>query len=180
MPGETILAMGGLQTGEDSPVPKFRAGMLRAFLIERQSEAVRELERVPENEFLTDGDVLHTIAQMGMAMERTPTAAKFKEEELRNLVLIVLNANFEGAARGEVFNGEGKTDILLPWEGENAFIGECKVWNGPRKFRASVDQLHRYATWRDTKAALVVFIKRGMRPTSSARLAARLPHTQPS
>lgn len=43
---------------------------------------------------------------MTRAMERTPTAAKLREEELRNLILIVLNANYEGAARGEVFNGQ--------------------------------------------------------------------------
>lgn len=106
-------------------------------------------------------DVLRTIEQMGRAMERTPTAARLKEEELRNLILIVLNANYEGAVRGEVFNGAGKTDLLLNWEGDNAFIGECKVWTGPAKFRAAIGQLLGYVTWRDTKAALVIFIKKG-------------------
>jgi hypothetical protein len=98
---------------------------------------------------------------MGRAMERTPTAAKFKEVELRNLILIVLNANYEGAVRGEVFNGSGKTDLLLNWEGDNAFIGECKIWDGQAKFRDAIDQLFGYVTWRDTKAALIVFIKQG-------------------
>jgi hypothetical protein len=106
-------------------------------------------------------DVLRTIEQMGRAMERTPTAAKLKEEELRNLILIVLNANYEGAVRGEVFNGKGKTDLLLNWEGDNAFIGECKNWTGPAKFREAIDQLLGYVTWRDTKAALILFIKKG-------------------
>jgi hypothetical protein len=106
-------------------------------------------------------DVLRTIEQMGRAMERTPTAAKLKEEELRNLILIVLNANYEGAVHGEAFNGVGKTDLLLTWQGENAFIGECKIWTGPAKFRDAIDQLLGYVTWRDTKAALVVFIKKG-------------------
>jgi len=106
-------------------------------------------------------DVLRTIEQMGRAMEHTPTAAKLKEEELRNLILIVLNANYEGAARGEGFNGKGKTDLLLNWEGDNAFIGECKIWSGPAKLRESIDQLLGYVTWRDTKAALIVFSKRG-------------------
>jgi hypothetical protein len=106
-------------------------------------------------------DVLRTIEQMGRAMERTPTAAKLKEEELRNLILIVLNANYEGAVRGEVFNGKGKTDLLLNWEGDNAFIGECKNWTGPAKFSEAIDQLLGYVTWRDTKAALILFIKKG-------------------
>jgi hypothetical protein len=106
-------------------------------------------------------DVLRTIEQMSRAMERTPTAAKLKDEELRNLILIVLNANYEGAVRGEVFNGKGKTDLLLNWEGDNAFIGECKIWTGPAKLREAIDQLLGYVTWRDTKAALIVFIKKG-------------------
>jgi hypothetical protein len=118
----------------------------------------------PPQRYLRDDvyqDVLRTIEQMGHAMERTPTAAQFGEEELRNLILIVLNANYEGAVRGEVFNGKGKTDLLLNWEGDNAFIGECKIWSGPAKFREAIDQLLRYVTWRDTKAALIVFIKSG-------------------
>ncbi len=118
----------------------------------------------PPQRYLRDDvyqDVLRTVEQMGHAMERTPTAAQFKEEELRNLILIVLNANYEGAVRGEVFNGKGKTDLLLNWEGDNAFIGECKIWSGPAKFREAIDQLLRYVTWRDTKAALIVFIKSG-------------------
>jgi hypothetical protein len=106
-------------------------------------------------------DVIHTIEQMTRAMERTPTAGKFGEEELRNLILIVLNANYEGTVRGEVFNGQGKTDLLLPWDGDNAFIGECKIWGGSKKFSGAIDQLLKYVTWRDTKAALVLFIKEG-------------------
>ncbi|MCW2651663.1 MAG: hypothetical protein JWR32_2639 [Mycobacterium sp.] len=106
-------------------------------------------------------DVVRTIEQMTHAMERTPTTAKLGEEELRNLILIVLNANYEGAARGEVFNGRGKTDILLTWEGDNAFIAECKVWKGAAGVRRAIDQLLEYVTWRDTKAALVLFIKSG-------------------
>lgn len=106
-------------------------------------------------------DVVQTIDQMTRAMERTPTASKLGEEEIRNLILFVLNANYRGAAAGEVFNGEGKTDILLRWENDNAFIGECKFWRGPAAFVAAVNQLHRYVTWRDTKAALIVFIRNG-------------------
>ena len=60
-----------------------------------------------------------------------------------------------------MFNGQGKTDLLLNWEGDNAFIGECKIWTGPAKLREAIDQLLGYVTWRDTKAALIVFIKKG-------------------
>jgi hypothetical protein len=109
-------------------------------------------------------DVVQTIAQMTVAMERSPTASKLDEEDIRNLILFVLNANYRGAAAGEVFNGKGKTDILLRWDGGNAFIGECKFWDGPEKFRKAIKQMLGYMTWRDTKAALIVFM-RGGNPT---------------
>lgn len=108
-------------------------------------------------------DVVQTIEQMTRAMERTPTASKLGEEEIRDLILFVLNANYRGAVAGEVFNGEGKTDILLRWDDANAFIGECKFWHGPSAFRAAIDQMLGYVTWRDTKAALIIFI-RGEKP----------------
>ncbi|AEA29014.1 hypothetical protein Psed_6951 (plasmid) [Pseudonocardia dioxanivorans CB1190] len=96
------------------------------------------------------------------ALERSPSiAAKFTEEEIRDILLIGLNAQFEGAASGEVFNGAGKTDILIREDDRNIFIGECKIWNGPKKFAAAIDQLLSYTTWRDTKAALLIFVKSG-------------------
>ena len=111
-------------------------------------------------------DVIATVMSFTGAAERLPrTAAKFSETEWRDLILFMLNANYEGAARGEVFNGDGKTDILLPWQDRNAFIGECKVWRGAGGLTDAIDQLLGYTVWRDTKAALILFIKTG-EPTS--------------
>ncbi|MFE5702205.1 hypothetical protein [Rhodococcus koreensis] len=104
-------------------------------------------------------DIVRTIEGMSKAMERTPTAAKLYEEEIRNLILFILNANYEGQARGEVFNGAGKTDLLLTWRDRNVFIGECKVWTGQKGFTDAINQLLSYLVWRDTKAALIMFIK---------------------
>jgi hypothetical protein len=67
----------------------------------------------------------------------------------------------EGAALGEVFNGSGKTDILIRERDRNVFIGECKIWKGPRTIPDALDQLLRYLVWRDTKAALLLFIRSG-------------------
>jgi hypothetical protein len=108
-------------------------------------------------------DVLRTLSHLARTAERLPqTAAKLKEEELRDLLLFVLNANYGGLARGEVFNFIGKTDILLPYRDRNAFIAECKIWTTPKKFTAAIDQLlGRYVAWRDTKGALILFIKTG-------------------
>lgn len=112
---------------------------------------------------LTDAiyeDVLRTLRATANSFERLPrTAQRFKEEELRDVLLFILNSNYEGAAAGEVFNGEGKTDILLRYQDRNAFIGECKIWRGEKQFGEAVDQLLSYTVWRDTKAALIPFIR---------------------
>jgi hypothetical protein len=106
--------------------------------------------------------VVERIIGVGNAMERLPlTARKFGETELRDMLLFMLNANFGGLARAEVFNGNGKTDILMPWEDRNAFIAECKFWDGPAKFVDALNQLLSYLVWRDTRAALIIFIREG-------------------
>ena len=100
------------------------------------------------------------------ALERSPSmTAHLDEERIRDLLLLLLNAQFEGAAAGEVFNAAGKTDILIRAEDRNVFIAECKIWKGPKTIRNAIGQLLSYLTWRDTKAALPLFIRSGQ-PTS--------------
>ena len=84
------------------------------------------------------------------------------EESLRDILLTVLNNQF-GAASGEAFSRRGKTDILIPYDGDTGavFIAECKWWKGPAAFRKAIDQILGYLTWRDTHAALVVFVRAG-------------------
>jgi hypothetical protein len=104
-------------------------------------------------------DVLDVVRSWGTSLERTPmTTAKLDEEELRDLLLGTLNGYWRGAAGGELFNGSGKTDILIREGDRNAFIAECKIWRGPKGVVDALDQLLRYLVWRDSKAALVVFI----------------------
>jgi hypothetical protein len=94
------------------------------------------------------------------ALERNPsTVEKFAEEQIRDVLLINLNAQFEGSAAGEVFNGDGKTDILIRVEDRNVFIGECKVWGGPGTMDEALEQIFKYLVWRDTKAAILLFIR---------------------
>jgi hypothetical protein len=97
------------------------------------------------------------------ALERSPSmTAKLNEEQIRDLLLVSLNAWFEGKAGGEVFNGSGKTDILIRDGDRNIFIGECKIWKSPKTIRDALDQLlGAYLVWRDTKAALLLFIRSG-------------------
>ncbi|MFF7117495.1 hypothetical protein ACFY91_35020 [Streptomyces albogriseolus] len=105
---------------------------------------------------------LEVLRNQRNALERAPgTSAKMGEEEIRNLLLIGLNSHFEGQAAGEVFNNTGKTDILIRVDDRHIFIGECKIWRGPKTISDTLDQLLGYLTWRDTKAALLLFIRSG-------------------
>ncbi|WP_051797032.1 hypothetical protein [Catenuloplanes japonicus] len=94
------------------------------------------------------------------SLERAPSIADQRgEEEIRDLLVAGLNSVFKGAAAGEVFNGDGKTDILIRHDRVNVFIGECKFWDGETSLTEALDQLFRYAVWRDTKTAVLLFIR---------------------
>src|SRR6266511_2018232 len=105
---------------------------------------------------------LRVLRNARNALERSPSmTAKLNEEQIRDLLLVSLNAQFQGKAGGEVFNGAGRTDILIREGDRNVFIGECKIWRGPKTIRDALDQLLSYLVWRDTKATLLLFIRSG-------------------
>lgn len=102
--------------------------------------------------------ILGVMQSMTHVMELSPSAFHDVDEEaLRSHFLVQLNGHYQGQATGETFNYEGKTDILIRSEGRNIFIAECKFWSGPRKLLTTIDQLLGYSSWRDTKAAIVIF-----------------------
>jgi hypothetical protein len=104
--------------------------------------------------------VLSVIRHEARTYETTPgTYAKLDEEELRSVILAHLNGHFQGDAAGEVFRRNGKTDICIQEKNRAAFVGECKVWQGAGQVSAALDQLLGYLTWRDSKAAFVMFNK---------------------
>jgi len=110
--------------------------------------------------------ILKVISNMVAVMERSPKAfTGMKEEDLRQHFLVQLNGQYEGQATGETFNFEGKTDVLIRSEGRNIFIAECKFWDGPESVTRAINQLLGYASWRDTKTALLLF-NRGKNLTS--------------
>lgn len=108
-------------------------------------------------------DVLKVINWLGRGMERKPYLYMGKqEEELRDLFLLLLETRYEGStATGETFNRDGKTDILLKYEdGSNLFVAECKFWGGAKVLHSTISQLFdRYLTWRDSKVAILFFVK---------------------
>lgn len=104
-------------------------------------------------------EILQMIHDVGKVFERFPSIYAGKEEEhLRDHFLMMLEPNFDGSATGETFNKTGKTDILLRHENSNVFIGECKFWKGKKSFLATISQLLGYLTWRDSKAAVIMFV----------------------
>lgn len=107
--------------------------------------------------------VIETIAGFGRSLERSPSAAGRlvggHEETLRDVLLCILNATYQGLLTGETFIGDGKCDLLLRWRDRDAFVGECKIWNGQLELKRGIDQLlTRYTLWRQSRVALVVFI----------------------
>lgn len=104
-------------------------------------------------------EILDVIRPMGRAMERSPRDfADRPEEHLRDHLLVALNTQYRGRASAESFNKWGKTDLLLRIQDQNVFIAECKWWSGIKGMGGALEQLYRYATWRDTRLALIFFV----------------------
>jgi len=94
----------------------------------------------------------------GREMERHPSIYCGRgEETLRDHFLMVLAPHFQSVT-GETFNCQGKTDVLVRHEGKNLFVAECKYWHGAKALQAAIDQTLGYLTWRDSKAALILFV----------------------
>ncbi len=101
-------------------------------------------------------DVLRTY---GRQMERSPKSFATTEEGRRDAMLGALATHYKGQAFAEAFNRRGKTDILLREDDENLFVCECKVWEGAKAFSRAIDQLLGYATWHDTRLAIISFVE---------------------
>jgi hypothetical protein len=104
--------------------------------------------------------ILELIRAVGRGMERSPGSFENADEgTLRDHMLVTLNTHYLGRTYAEAFNRSGKTDILIRIHDRNAFIGECKWWKGSAKFHEAVVQLFGYTTWRDSRLALIFYVK---------------------
>lgn len=121
--------------------------------------------------------ILDVVSSLGRDMEKTPgTYAKMDEEHVRDHILSTLATHVKGGATRETFNKEGKTDILIQVEGMNIFVAECKIWSGVKALQKAIDQTLGYLTWRDTKAALIVFSRNRDFTNVQASLYNSVPH----
>ena len=120
--------------------------------------------QTPElNSTIADEDyeaALQVLIHARSALERRPAlTAAMDEETIRDILVVALNPHFKGNALAEALNGRGKTDILIRDRDRNVFIGECKIWGGPKTVEKALDQLLSYLVWADTNAALLLFIR---------------------
>ncbi len=121
-------------------------------------EARKNRPPEPALEMAEYDHILSVCSNMVEVMERSPSAFEgMGEEDLRTHFLVQLNGQYEGGASGETFNSQGKTDILIRYDGKVLFIAECKFWTGPAGFIETVDQLLGYTSWRDSKTAILLF-----------------------
>lgn len=108
-------------------------------------------------------DILKHIYTLCKDYEQHESVYKGKhEEDLRDLIVPSLNSVFIGAnSSAETFNRTGKTDIITKApDGSNIFIAECKIWRGEKMLLEAINQLLGYVTWRDTRTALILFVKK--------------------
>lgn len=123
-----------------------------------RTEQPLDLEPVLKDEIYEH--ILSVIRQHTLSMEQSPgTYAGLGEEDLRQVIRAALNTHYLGAASAEAFNFHGKTDIYIEHEGRSLFIAECKFWTGPQGFTETLDQLFGYQAWRDTKLAVIMFVR---------------------
>jgi hypothetical protein len=138
------------------PTPRTR----RKIQISKPSVTEKGYKADPTLDAAIYEEILQVMHDLGRQFERMPSTYVNKhEEDLRDHFLLYLEPRFEGSATGETFNKSGKTDILVRFEGSNAFIAECKFWKGPKSFLETDTQLLGYLTWRDSKSAVVMFVK---------------------
>jgi len=105
--------------------------------------------------------VLELINNQGRQFETTPKVfSGLGEEELRDIILSMLNAVFEGSATGETFVKRGKTDIHLQMNIDGGILtAECKFWGGEKLYCETIDQHFGYLTWRQNYAIQITFSK---------------------
>jgi hypothetical protein len=103
--------------------------------------------------------ILGVIRKQCLHIEQNPrTYVPMGEEDRRNVILSALTTHYDGFT-AETDNQGGHTDILARQEGRNVFICECKFWSGQDGFTKTIDQLFGYTGWRDTKLAIVMFVR---------------------
>ena len=107
--------------------------------------------------------ILRVLFDAGRNFEkRYETFAKFKEPELRDVLLSFLNNEFKDEATGETIQDKGKTDIHIknPDDHREIVIVECKKWDGEKRYLEGFNQKFGYLTGREKKSIMLTFSDR--------------------
>lgn len=105
-------------------------------------------------------EILRVLRSLLVGMEQTPAPyLSMDEPTLRLTLLNPLNAIGPSGATAEAYNGRGKVDILMRHRSSSLLLAECKLYDGPNSIVEAIDQLLRYATWRDRDLCLIVFVR---------------------
>nr|WP_314783861.1 hypothetical protein [Olsenella uli] len=154
----------GLERALEIPLTKAKAASSLVPLKKRKTLELSTTSDRQDNWCISDDryqEILGMIKNFYSTCERTPeTYSSLDEEALRDLSLASLNSIYKGRAGGETFRHKGKTDISIEADNRAAFVAECKMWNGEKKFTDAIAQLLGYLTWRDVKTALIVFSRK--------------------
>lgn len=164
---QQIRKLQGLASAFNIPMVK-KPGMPEYRTMDVQKKAIRVLPSIPSAGYKPEPaiseelyeEILSNIRHMGATFEGTPQTYKsLGEEGLRDILLASLNGVYKGSATGEAFRKYGKTDLRIEEESRAAFVGECKLWGGEQVLLGALEQLLDYLTWRDGKAAVIMFNK---------------------
>lgn len=105
-------------------------------------------------------EVIDYLINASTSFETTPRVySRLEEEDLRDILLGILNAIFQGDASGETFSKRGKTDIYLKIKKGDILITECKFWSGETIYHTTIDQLFKYLTWNQNYGIIITFSK---------------------
>lgn len=150
-------------------IPLHQDPNARAKPVEIKSRSLRTVVARPTPKAKTEPSLVREdviglvnfIDQYARQFEVTPrTYSKMKEEELRDLIVGMMNANYPGSSTAETFSKLGKADIRMQVDQGNVLIAECKIWQGASAYVDALDQLFRYLTWRQNYGVLMIFSRR--------------------
>ena len=148
-----------MKLSKDAPnVSPIKLKRVERKVINKPSDRLRETEYcISDSDYENIQNIIHSQCSV---MEAAPEGFSLLEEEkLRDVLASTLETHYENLVTGETFRKNGKTDIQVKFENKAAFIAECKIWHGIKRFDDAIQQLFGYTTWKDTKVALVVFNK---------------------
>jgi hypothetical protein len=153
---EAYLQIPVLRRSDASPILAMPVPKRRPVLVQPAGRSFTPDPGISSEDYAA---ILGAIRAWAAAVERQPRSSSAMDEEAhRNVLLMVLNNQF-GASGGEMFSGNGKTDILIQQGPGAVFIAECKFWAGSKGFDEALEQLLGYLVWRDTKSALILLIR---------------------